>query len=338
MKFGVREICNVVFKAKAKTTIGKHEFVKGQPVLYIDTAKTSTLEGAATTVYAQGGRGNTRLIAWEGEKTLTFTVEDALLSPVSFAMLSGAGLFKSDKVNVHVHTTARAYVGEDGVIDLTDSLKDSEKIDHTAPVFVMPVENDGSLKGDLLKGLTVDEETGKTISGVSEDKDKEGKYIYRGKTVFVDFYVTKPSANVSELQIDAENFAGSYYVEASTLFRDQDTGADMPAEITLPNVKIQSNFTFSMASTGDPSTFTFTMDAFPGYTMFDQTKQVLCVIQVIEEPTTGSETRKSVMPDPTGFDMEETEQDSTGSQTGESTGASNTEPDETEDEDSGLGY
>ena len=43
-----------------------------QPVLYLDTAKTSTLEGAATTVYAQGGKGNPRLIGWDGEKTLTF--------------------------------------------------------------------------------------------------------------------------------------------------------------------------------------------------------------------------------------------------------------------------
>ena len=71
MKFGVREICDVVFKTKAATKIGNTEFAKGQPVLYIDSAKTSTIEGAATTVYAQGGRGNSRLIAWEGEKTLT---------------------------------------------------------------------------------------------------------------------------------------------------------------------------------------------------------------------------------------------------------------------------
>ena len=64
MKFGVREICNVVFKAKSAIMIGNTELKPGQPVLYIDTAKTSTIEGAATTVYAQGGRGNTRLIAW----------------------------------------------------------------------------------------------------------------------------------------------------------------------------------------------------------------------------------------------------------------------------------
>lgn len=259
MKFGVREICDVVFKAKSDTKIGNRIFRKGQPVLYIDTAKTSTVEGAATTVYATGGKGNTRLIAWEGEKTLTFTVEDALLSPMGFAVLSGAGLLKgTEKEVVHVHTTSTAYSSE-GEIDLTDALAANEKICSTAPIFVVVAEEDGSITGELIEGLAVDE-TGKKLVGKIE----------AGKTLFVDFYVKKFSNVISEMQIDAENFAGYYYVEASTLFRRQNDGVDMPAELTFPNVKIQSNFTFTMASSGDPSTFTFTMDAFPGGRMFSQ--------------------------------------------------------------------
>lgn len=39
-----------------------------QPCLYLETAQTASLEGAATTVYATGGKGNNRLIAWEGEE------------------------------------------------------------------------------------------------------------------------------------------------------------------------------------------------------------------------------------------------------------------------------
>ena len=269
MKFGVREICDVVFKAKAPVKIGETTFKKNQPVLYIDSAKTSTIEEAATTVYAQGGAGNTRLIAWEGEKTLTFTVEDALLSPIGFAILSGAGLFKDKESKVHVHTTAVGYVDAGGsniTIDLSDSLGVNEEIDATAPIFVAVQEDDGSITGELIEEL-------KVTAVTSEDEHNGKKQILQkvdsstalnGKTVFCDFYVVKDSAKVSEMQIDAANFGGYYYVEASTLFRRQSDGVDLPAEITFPNVKVQSNFTFSMASTGDPSTFTFTMDAFPG--------------------------------------------------------------------------
>lgn len=274
MKFGVREICDVVFKAKSTVKIGNKLFKKGQPVLYIDTAKTSTTEGAATTVYATGGKGNTRLIAWEGEKTLTFTVEDALLSPMGFAILSGAGLLKGTKGSedlVHVHMTSVAY-SDSNVIDLTDALGKSETICETAPIFAAIAEADGSITGELVEPLVVSED-GKKLYGEVE----------AGTTVFVDYYVTKPASAISELQIDAENFAGYYYVEASTLFRRQNDGVDMPAELTFPNVKIQSNFTFTMASTGDPSTFTFTMDAFPGYTYFNPTRKVLCAMQIVDE-------------------------------------------------------
>ncbi len=105
MKYGIRDICNVVFKAKNDMTIGTATFVKGQPVLYIDTAKTSTTEGAATTVYATGGRGNTRLIAWEGERTVTFTMEDALISAEGLSILTGAGLIDAKDKTVYQHVT-----------------------------------------------------------------------------------------------------------------------------------------------------------------------------------------------------------------------------------------
>lgn len=266
MKFGVREICDVVFKAKQTTVLGGTTFRKGQPVLFIDSAKTSTVEGAATTVYATGGRGNNRLLAWEGEKTLTFTVEDALLSPIGFAILSGAGIFNQAKEGTKFQTHCTATETVDGkVITLT------EAISSDAPIFVCLYE-DGSV-GDIIESVEVGED-GKTITLASEE--------YDGKQVFVDFYTEKTAA-ITELQIEAEKFGGFYYVEASTLFRRESDGHDLPAELVFPKVKIQSNFTFNMASTGDPSTFSFVMDAFPDYTLFNRSKKVLCAMQVIDE-------------------------------------------------------
>lgn len=180
-------------------------------------------------------------------KTLTFTVEDALLSPIGFAVLSGAGLFQDDytkEKTVHVHRTSQVYSSASGNgLDLTDALSEKEQVCGTAPVFVVEAEKDGSVTGEIVEGMKVDD-TGKKLMGT----------VKPSTSYFVDYYVIKPSNVVDELQIDAENFAGYYYVEASTLFRRQDDGKDMPAELTFPNVKIQSNFTFTMASTGDPST------------------------------------------------------------------------------------
>ena len=324
MKFGVREIVNVVFRAKNPQKIGPVEFKRGQPVFYIDSAKTSTLEGAATTVYAQGGRGNTRLISWEGEKTLTFTVEDALLSPISFAMLSGAGLIKpangaTDDGTIHFHQTSTTVIGSDGIINLTDALESAETICKTAPLYILQVDEYGDLTGTVYDDFAVFDATTHKAGETATDAEtamtgKALKYTGAGTApagaVMVDYYVLKKEGTVSELQIDAEHFGGYYYVEADTLFRRQADGKDLPANLTLPNVKIQSNFTFSMASTGDPSTFTFTMDVFPGYTYFNRTNKVLCAIQVVDDATEAKYEAKPLFPHPAGFNIDESISDS----------------------------
>lgn len=392
MRFGSRECTNVVFRAKTNMYIGKTQFRAGQPVLYIDSAKTSTLEGAGTSVYATGGRGNARLITWEGEKTLTFTVEDALLSPLGLSILSGAGLI--DNANgsetVHIHKTAQALIEgtstyiykikndttgyveiplgnstikevlqgiaatggsySDGsyqkllqeylgaldmyypgdrnaaidfalsmietvddfpatitendsnimrkpssgslTIDLTNALTGREKICEDAPIYVVKTEADGSLTNEYFTVTNID-----TVNNILTISAASGNYASNapeaGEVAFIDFYAIAAS-QVHEIQIDAEHFAGYFYVEADTLFRRQIDGKDMPAIITLPNVKIQSNFSIAMASSGDPSTFSFTMDAMPGYTYFDKTKKVMCVVQVIDT-TSATSTWDSVM-------------------------------------------
>ena len=270
MKYGVREVCDLVYKAGGPMKIGSKTFERGQPVLYIDSAKTSTMEGASTAVYAQGGSGNARLITWTGEKTMTFTVEDALISPVGLSILAGAGLYKgtSDSTKVRMHKADFIHAGENG-IEIAD-------LDEKAPIYVFGVTKDGDMDvNDMKSGLTVS--SGK-ISGTG---------ITAGSAYFVDCYLSKASNAISEIQIDASEFSGNFYVEGNTLFRDTD-GVDHPAVLTFPNVKIQSNFSIAFAATGDPSTFTFTMDAMPGYTYFDNTKKVFVTIQVLDDVDTGS--------------------------------------------------
>ena len=289
MKFGVREICDVVLKAKAAQKVGNKLFYKHEPVIYFDTLKTSTLEGAATTTYANGGRGNARLIAWEGERTLTFTMEDALISTAGFMILSGAGLIEaSEQKTIKVHQTEqtdKVAVVADGKFGTDDYAVESIAITLDAPayapddgedyVYVMLMENGEVVTEPYIPTLSED---GKTAF-INVERDDANRF-YNGCVVLVDYY-TEKKTGAQQIEITPDKFGGNYYLEASTLFRDTN-GVDMPAEFIIPNCKIQSNFSFTMASSGDPSTFTFTMDAFPDYTRFDKTKKVLAAIQVID--------------------------------------------------------
>lgn len=312
MRFGVREICDVVLRAKAAQKIGNKIFYKNEPVIYFDSLKTSSLEGAATTVYAQGGRGNARLVAWEGERTVTFTMEDALISPAGFMILSGAGLIEaSNKAPIYVHSTEQLVLkgaadGEEAnFTNEADSVTITISKEPAIPnagedfIYVMLLDDRGEVStepyiatlvegGSDTEGYKIKIAADTTRQPQYSILDEEGDGVVHklanfkaGAVVLVDYYVKKIS-DAQQIEITADKFGGNYYLEASTLFRNTD-GVDMPAEFIIPNCKIQSNFTFTMASSGDPSTFTFTMDAFPDYTRFNKEKKVLAAIQIIED-------------------------------------------------------
>lgn len=209
-------------------------------------------------------------------------MEDALISPESFAILSGAGLIDVNKdAPIYVHTTSQIEVKAANTIKLPEEAcwnkyNSSDEFYHnSADIFVMTMTN-GQIDSEPCIPYSIDADH-KTLTCYSH-----AGTIDAGDIVLVDYYV-KRTGGAQLIEITADKFGGNYYLEASTLFRDEQSGVDMPAEFIIPNCKVQSNFTFSMAATGDPSTFTFTMDAFPDYTKFDRTHKVLAAIQVITE-------------------------------------------------------
>ena len=297
MKFGVREICDVVLRAKANQKIGDKIFYKNEPVIYFDTLKTSSMEGAATTVYAQGGRGNARLASWDGERTVTFTMEDALISPISFSILSGAGVIDAKEQTIYQHITEQTsnIKGNTGesfekvIITLDEDpampSEDNELSENEDYIYVMILDAYGEVVSEPFIATRIAEKTIEVATGTVNGRTYTASDIaqFAGvSAVLVDYYAAR-NKNAQQIEITADKFGGTYYLEASTLFRDAATGKDMPAEFIIPKCKIQSNFTFTTASSGDPSTFTFTMDAFPDYTRFDKTKKVLAAIQIMSE-------------------------------------------------------
>ena len=276
MRFGVREICNVVFKATAARTIGSKTFQKGEPVLYFDSLKTSSMEQAVTTVYAQGGRGNARLIAWDGEKTLTFTMEDALISPEGLAILASARLYKPDASasDAGEKNTLLVHVSEIIVPGGKVTKKAATKTDKAIAFYALELDENGEIVGMPISVDISDTGVVSVAEGATGEIDTQKSYL-------IDYY-TAVSTGAVQIDIEPESFGGNFYIEADTLFRDT-VGVDHAAQFVIPNGKIQSNFTLSMASTGDPSTFTFTVDAFPGYVNGDLTKKVLSTIQILTD-------------------------------------------------------
>lgn len=261
MKFGIRSAVDVVFKTtRAYSGEGQDyllkegmKWAKGEPVLYFDSLKTATTEGTADTVYAQGGKGNPRLIAWEGDKTVTFTFEDALISIEGMSILTGADLIDASADDkIRVHKKAVVEVAAEGALNFSEILGDEVLVKDE--VFGFIVDADGEIIERLGKAIVG--EANNLITFADRTLEEE-------ETVLIDYYVEK-STGVQEISITPDKFAGSFYIEGDTLFRRQSDGKDLAAQMIIPNAKIQTAFNFSMSPAGDPSTFTFTADALPG--------------------------------------------------------------------------
>jgi hypothetical protein len=224
-------------------------------------------------------------------------MEDALISPAGFMILSGAGLVEATKsATLKVHQTEQtdavkvtandAVYGSEtyAVSEVKIGLKEKPFTNAGENfIYVMFLDNGEVVTEPYIPAgefEEVEDEDGVTRYYISLNPSDDLNMFYNGCVVLVDYYTEKESG-AQQIEITPDKFGGNYYLEASTLFRDTN-GVDMPAEFIIPNCKIQSNFTFTMASSGDPSTFTFTMDAFPDYTRFDKTKKVLAAIQIID--------------------------------------------------------
>ena len=82
-RYGIKEVADVTFY-----NINK-DGSQGAHVLYLDTLKVSTIEQTAESSEARGGKGNAALISWDYGKEITVTLEDALYSTKSLALMFG---------------------------------------------------------------------------------------------------------------------------------------------------------------------------------------------------------------------------------------------------------
>lgn len=165
----------------------------------------------------------------------------------------------------------------DDEINIVDYLG-SEEIASTEIAAKEDADN-GIKNGDLV--IKINNEVNQ-----AESAKKSSAELYAGNLCRVDCYATTTKA-VTTLTVDAENFGGTYYIEAETLFRDEATGSDFPATFIIPKGKIQGNFTFNMAATGDPSTFDFTIDCTLG-SVRGRSGKVLYAIDIIDTTSTDS--------------------------------------------------
>ena len=233
-RYGIKEVADVTFYEIDKNTGGP-----AAPVLYLDTLKVSTIEQTAESVYAQGGKGNAKLIGWDFGKEITLNIEDALFSPKSMAIMFGNGKI----ANHGEHSDSPAYGLVKTIMfhgpDLPSSWTDGQGNAHA----IDP------------KTVKVYSENGKLLTDSDYLADTKGE-----STFFAKFVVKTPANSAREIVIGPNTFPGTYYITGDTFARAERTGKDQFFQFIIPKGKITSENTITLEAEGDPSVFNMTVE------------------------------------------------------------------------------
>lgn len=230
-RYGIKEVADVTFYK-----IDNNEEM-GAPVLYLDTLKVSTIEQTAENAEARGGKGNAALISWDFGKEITVTLEDALYSPKSLALIYG-----------DENATPDVLTSEQGknLVKKTLWRKTAGALAINGDIVTATL-NGKEIKLENCKFYQENGDLAENVTGESANWE----YVTGSMPV---------AAGALKIDVSANSFPGVYYVTGDTYARNEATGRDEFFQFIIPKAKVMSESnTITMEAEGDPTVFTMNL-------------------------------------------------------------------------------
>jgi len=239
-RYGIKEVADVTFYEL------NNNGMPTSPVLYLDTLKVSTIEQTAETAEARGGKGNPALIMWDYGKEINVTLEDALFSAKSMAIMFGNGKVKE--------IATGSYIMKTEVFTCTKAV-----------ASIAYDETDGGVKdtaalADCGWNAKFEAPDGNRYAKINpkfyDENDKLVEKLEADNKYFCTFDL---AAEGSVIEISANSFPGTYYVTGDTFARSEASGKDEFFQFIIPKAKVQSENTITLEAEGDPSVFNMSL-------------------------------------------------------------------------------
>ena len=256
-RYGIKEVADVTFYSI------NPDGTRGTPALYLDTLKVSTIEQTAETADARGGKGNPKLITWDYGKEITVSIEDALFSSKSMAIMFGNGTVEFNNNDKVVRTTV-VRVGADGKLPdhfVADIYNTNTKGAVRSKIYM---GSDSNIPTGMISfsdahielvGLTKEDGTAVQPTGESDTftfAEWASASLEAGSKAFVTY---KVAAVTKTIVISGDSFPGTYYVVGDTYARSDVDGSDQFFQFIIEKAKVTSENTITLEAEGDPSVF-----------------------------------------------------------------------------------
>lgn len=253
--FGIKELYEVVLKAKTPMQFGSRRLEEGEPVLYFENISISMLSERSSPIMARGGWSNMPRVIWEDRSEVVFSLTEGVMSSISMSILLSANMSEK-KEGVAILIPKR-----EGPFELDEEdcfvLQHMPVFPPVKKVFIYEYERDVGQKkvyGEIV-------ETKQNIFGESyprirvKDADVTKRYI-------VDYYYENRDEALIYL-IQKERFNGLFTLEGKFYSKDENEGMNYTNLIYMPKVRVVSDINLRLGERADPTTSVFNIVGMP---------------------------------------------------------------------------
>jgi hypothetical protein len=249
-RWGIREAGEVSF----------YSLSTGKAMVTLSTLKTSGVETTGETVYAQGGRGNARLIGFSSNRQATITLQDAIFDNTAIAMLTGNDLVAGvKKVDLNELQT------------VTSNTVTLAKTPQGAIVSVFKLNADGTNGQEYTLGTPATNAMEYSVAG----KVLTFHSTVTNGTKFRIYYQANTATDAKTIKVTSDQFGKSFRVVMSVLVVDEFTKEAYEGQLRIPNAKFEDNFNLSFSADGDPAVLDLNMEILKSPTSTDMWELVV---------------------------------------------------------------
>lgn len=261
--FGVKELYEVVLKAKVPMQFGSRRLEEGEPVLYFENVSISMLSERNSPIMARGGWSNMPRVIWEDRSEVTFSLTEGVMSSISMGILLSANMTEKQE------GTSIAVPMREGPFELDTGggfyLNHYPILPPQKKVFIYEYERD---VGQRKVYGTIDRTRYNPLTGEIEPYiilfDDKQKTIEADATkhYMVDYYYEYKDEALIYL-IQKERFNGLFTLEGKFYSKDENGGLNYTNLIYMPKVRVVSDINLRLGERADPTTSVFNIVGMP---------------------------------------------------------------------------
>lgn len=265
--FGIKELYEVVLKAKTPMMFGSRRLEEGEPVLYFENVNISMLSEKRNPVMARGGWSNMPRVIWEDSSEVRFSLSEGVMSSISMAILLSSSMTEVQK-NEGILVQKREGPFE---LDSNNGFFVQYKPDLRKKVFIYEYERNVAQK--KVYGTLEEKSVGPFIK-VFEDRELKTAADPTKQYIIDYYYEYKDEALIYLIQ--KERFNGLFTLEGKFYSKDENDGLNYTNLIYMPKVRVVSDINLRLGERADPTTSVFNIIGLPEST--DDSKNLIVKI------------------------------------------------------------